>query len=188
MKTLYLDVFSGISGDMFVGAMLDLGVDLRQLQDELEKLRLDEFHIHAARGQKASIHGTRFDVHVEHDHHHEPGDDHHDHDHDHHEHGHHHHGHEQKHQHHEEHEHEHEHGRNYSQIRELIGKSGLSEWVKQKSIAVFHRIAVAEGKIHGKAPEQVHFHEVGAVDSIVDIVGGCVCLELLGKPAVQSAR
>ena len=60
--------------------------------------------------------------------------------------------------------------------------------MKQKSIAVFHRIAVAEGKIHGKAPEQVHFHEVGAVDSIVDIMSGCVCLELLGKPAVQSAR
>ena len=70
----------------------------------------------------------------------------------------------------------------------MIAKSGLSEWVKQKSVAVFHRIAVAEGKIHGKPPEQVHFHEVGAVDSIVDIVGACVCLESLGKPRVQSAR
>jgi len=77
MKTLYLDVFSGMSGDMFVGAMLDLGVDFRQLQDELKKLRLDEFHIHAARGQKASIQGTKFDVHIEDDHHHEDGDDHH---------------------------------------------------------------------------------------------------------------
>lgn len=188
MKTLYLDVFSGISGDMFVGAMLDLGVDFRQLQQELEKLRLHEFHIHAARGQKASIEGTKFDVHLEDDHHHEHEDDHHHHEHD--DHGHHHHahghGHAHKHGHHPEH-HQHEHGRNYSQIRDLIAKSGVSDWVKQKSIAVFHRIAVAEGKIHGKPPEQVHFHEVGAVDSIVDIVSACICLELLGKPVVQSA-
>ena len=191
MKTLYLDVFSGISGDMFVGAMLDLGVDFRQLQDELEKLHLHEFHIHAARGQKANIQGTKFDVHTDdhghsHDHHHD-----HDHDDDHghahaHSHGHHHEKHGHKHEHH--HEHEQEHGRNYSQIQTLIAKSTLSDWVKQKSIAVFHRIAVAEGKIHGKPPDQVHFHEVGAVDSIVDIVAACICLELLGKPAVQSAR
>lgn len=165
MKTLYLDVFSGISGDMFVGAMLDLGVDLHQLEHELEKLGLHEFHVHAARGQKANIQGTKFDVHV--------GEHHHDHGH-----GHHHHHHEDK----------HEHGRNYARIRDLIAKSALSDWVKQKTIAVFHRIAVAEGKIHGHPPEQVHFHEVGAVDSIVDIVGACICLELLGKPTVQSAR
>ena len=178
MKTLYLDVFSGISGDMFVGAMLDLGVDFRQLEIGLEKLHLHEFHIHAARGQKANIQGTKFDVHLEDDHHH---DDSHDHDHEH-GHGHHHD------KHHHKHEHEHEHGRNYAQIRDLIAKSALSEWAKQKSIAVFHRIAVAEGKIHGHPPEKVHFHEVGAVDSIVDIVSACICLELLGQPAIHSAR
>src|SRR5207245_461664 len=66
----------------------------------------------------------------------------------------------------------------------LINQSGLSDWVKEKSTAVFHRIAVAEGKIHGLPAEQVHFHEVGAVDSIVDIVGACLGLELLGKPRV----
>jgi pyridinium-3,5-bisthiocarboxylic acid mononucleotide nickel chelatase len=191
MKTLYLDVFSGISGDMFVGAMLDLGVDFRQLQDELEKLHLHEFHIHAARGQKANIQGTKFDVHLEDDHHHDHDHDDHDHDHDHH-HAHdhrHHHGHGHHHHKHEhQHEHEHEHGRNYAQIRDLINKSHLSDWVKQKAIAVFHRIAVAEGKIHGHPPEKVHFHEVGAVDSIVDIVGACICLELLGKPTIHSAK
>jgi uncharacterized protein (TIGR00299 family) protein len=69
----------------------------------------------------------------------------------------------------------------------LIGKSKLSPWVKQKALAIFRRIAVAEGKIHGLPPEQVHFHEVGAVDSIVDIVGACIGLELLGKPRVQAA-
>ena len=69
----------------------------------------------------------------------------------------------------------------------MISKSALSDWVKKKSIAIFQRIADAEGKIHGKPPEQVHFHEVGAVDSIVDIVGACIGLELLGKPRVLSA-
>ena len=69
----------------------------------------------------------------------------------------------------------------------MIQRSALSDWVKQKSIAVFHRIAVAEGKIHGLPPEQVHFHEVGAVDSIMDIVGACVALELLGEPRVLAA-
>jgi pyridinium-3,5-bisthiocarboxylic acid mononucleotide nickel chelatase len=66
----------------------------------------------------------------------------------------------------------------------VVAHSSLSDWVKQKAIAVFHRIAVAEGKIHGLPPDQVHFHEVGAVDSIVDIVGVCAGLELLGKPRV----
>ena len=82
-------------------------------------------------------------------------------------------------------EHEgHDHARNFSQIKELIQRSALSDRVKQKSIAVFRRIAVAEGQIHGLPPEQVHFHEVGAVDSIVDIVGACVALEILGQPRV----
>src|SRR5262249_52528759 len=65
--------------------------------------------------------------------------------------------------------------------------SSLSDWAKEKSIAVFHRIAVAEGKIHGLPPDRVHFHEVGAVDSIVDIVGGCVALEMLGHPRVLAS-
>lgn len=66
----------------------------------------------------------------------------------------------------------------------MIESSTLSDWVKQKAIAVFKRVAIAEGKVHGLPPELVHFHEVGAVDSIVDIVGACVALELLGKPRV----
>jgi len=85
------------------------------------------------------------------------------------------------------HEHEHVHGRNFAEIERLIQTSALSDWVKQKAVAVFHRIAVAEGRIHGMPPEQVHFHEVGAVDSIVDIVGACIALELLGKPRVLAA-
>ena len=68
----------------------------------------------------------------------------------------------------------------------MIHASTLSDWVKEKSVAVFQRVANAEGKIHGMPPFEVHFHEVGAVDSIVDIVGGCIALELLGKPRVRS--
>src|SRR4029450_8974575 len=114
---------------------------------------------------------------------------HHHHEHTHaHEHGHHHGpGHEHPHEHGHGHEHEH-HGRNFNEIRDLIARSSLSDWVKQKSIAVFHRVAVAEGKVHGKTPDQVHFHEVGAVDSIVDIVGGCIAVELLGKPRVLASK
>ena len=203
MKTLYLDLFSGLSGDMFIGALLDLGADVRKLERELAKLKLDGYHLHVARQQKSGIEGVKFEVHLAHGHephHHHP--DHHPHDHPHgeehgHDHGHHHdhahshdHDHSHPHQHHEEHEHtphHHEEERNFAAIKKLIQRSKLSPWVKQKSVAVFARIAEAEGKIHGKPPEQVHFHEVGAVDSTVDIVGTCVALELLGKPRVLAS-
>jgi uncharacterized protein (TIGR00299 family) protein len=182
MKTLYLDIFSGISGDMFIGALIDLGVDARKLERELAKLKLDGFHLHVSRKQKSGIEGVKFDVHLAEDHHHEHGHDH----------G---HAHEHDHQHAHSHDilhatfHEHTHGenRNFSEIKSLISRSALSAWVKQKSLAVFQRIAEAEGKIHGMPPEKVHFHEVGAVDSIVDIVGACVALEMLGKPRVFAA-
>jgi pyridinium-3,5-bisthiocarboxylic acid mononucleotide nickel chelatase len=187
MKTLYLDTFSGISGDMFIGALLDLGVEFNQLERELAKLHLHDYHLHAERKQKSSIEGVKFDVHT-HDHDHDHDHDHHHHTH---EHGHSHslsHSHTHSHGgHSHEHEHHHEHGRTYAEIRELINSSALSAWVKEKSNAVFARIARAEGKIHGKPADQVHFHEVGAVDSIVDIVGGCIALELLGKPRVLAS-
>ena len=157
MKTLYLDLFSGIAGDMFIAALLDLGVDAARLERELKKLKLDGYHLHISRGQKSAIAGVKFDVHLAHDHEH-----HHDHPDD--------HGHEEQ--------------RNFSEIKQLIARSKLSAWVKQKSIAVFQRIAVAEGNIHGLPSNEVHFHEVGAVDSIVDIVGAAIALELLGKPRV----
>ena len=196
MKTLYLDIFSGISGDMFIGAMIDLGVDPAALEQELKKLKLDGYHLHSARGQKAQISGIKFDVHLAHDHEHGHHDEHHKHEHTHadgtkHSHAHSHgqgHSHEHEHHVHEHHqEHEREHGRNFSEIKNLIAASNLSAWVKEKSVAVFHRIAVAEGKIHGMPPEDVHFHEVGAVDSIVDIVGACIALEMLSKPRVLAA-
>jgi hypothetical protein len=178
MKTLYLDIFSGISGDMFIGALIDLGVDAAALGKELKKLKLDGYHLHAARGQKAQISGIKFDVHFEDDHEHEhthaDGTTHS-------------HPHAHAHAHEHEQHHEHSHGRNFAEIKKLISSGKLSTWVKEKSIAVFQRIADAEGKIHGLPPSEVHFHEVGAVDSIVDIVGGCIALEMLGKPRVLAA-
>jgi len=195
MKTLYLDIFSGISGDMFIGALIDLGVDAKKLERELAKLKLDDYHLHVARKHKSGIEGVKFDVHLadhdhEHDHAHEADDPHHSHSHTH-SHGEHEHTHEHGHKHDHEHSHDHHHhedSRDFSQIKKLLRASKLSHWVKEKSIAVFQRIAEAEGKIHGQPPEEVHFHEVGAVDSIVDIVGVCVGLELLGKPRVLASN
>jgi hypothetical protein len=201
MKTLYLDLISGIAGDMFIAALLDLGVEAGRLERELKKLKLDGYHLHISRQQKSSIAGVKFDVHLEQEHHHEHDHDHgHSHDHEHpheHDHGDHvhesacgieYHEHEHGHDHpHEDHEH-HEEQRNFAEIKRLIARSKLSGWVKQKSIAVFRRIAEAEGAIHGMPPDDVHFHEVGAVDSIVDIVGAAIALELLGKPRVFASR
>ncbi|MSU63861.1 MAG: nickel pincer cofactor biosynthesis protein LarC [Pedosphaera sp.] len=319
MKTLYLDIFSGISGDMFLGAMIDLGVDAQELQTELQKLKLGEdWHMHVHRARKSHIEGVKFDVHGSHCHDHDLNHSHeehshsktHDHGGDHHDHfegqthgphggplvqtksgrvelsvfetnvpprfrlyffdahghatkpaganavnlttlrigrkrqsfkfkavgdyleatvelpephefvatlelkrggkvekiktqfieEHHHHdqapqhaGHSHDHiDHNHDHgghdEHHHEHGRNFADIKHLIQSSSLSRWVKEKSVAVFHRVAVAEGKIHGHPAEEVHFHEVGALDSIIDIVGSCIALELLGKPRILAAQ
>jgi pyridinium-3,5-bisthiocarboxylic acid mononucleotide nickel chelatase len=174
MKTLYLDLFSGISGDMFMGALLDVGLDFPHLNSELQKLKLEGCHLHVSRGKRAQIEGTKFDVHLgHHSHEHEHGHEH---------------GHEHHHEHEHEHESKHEHGRNYAEIKQLIRASGISEWARAKAVAVFDRIAVAEGKIHGVPAEKVHFHEVGAVDSIVDIVGACIGLEFLGKPRVLAGQ
>jgi hypothetical protein len=176
MKTLYLDLFSGISGDMFLGALIDLGVEAPQLEQELKKLPLAGYHLHAARARKGGIEGVKFDVHLDSDHHHDPpitGSD----------------RHEPKLGRGRRHapDHTHPEARTFTRIRQLIGEAPLSPWVKEKSVAVFQRIAEAEGKIHGLPPEQVHFHEVGAVDSIVDVVGACIGLELLGKPRVLAS-
>lgn len=184
MKTLYLDCFSGISGDMFIGAMLDLGVPLEHLQAELSKLNLHGYHLHAARGEKSLISGIKFDVHDDHSHNHASNPSHHHHHHDD-EHTDHPHSHPEHHHNHTHHDHSHDH-RTFATIRQLINTSSLSPWVKARSIQVFARVAEAEGKIHGLPPEEVHFHEVGAIDSIIDIIGACIALEYLGTPRVLS--
>jgi len=175
MKTLYLDLFSGISGDMFLGALIDLGMDVFRLERELKKLKLDGYHLHVAHQQKSGIAGVKLDVLLEErrktkgeggehghaqDSHHTPR---------------------------ATRRHHHKDSRNFTEIKQLISGSRLSPWVKKKSVAVFQRIAEAEGQIHGLPPQHVHFHEVGATDSIVDIVGACIGLEMLGKPRVLAS-
>ncbi len=230
MKCLYLDCISGISGDMTVGALIDLGVKPSALEWELSKLSLGDFHMHYERAKRKDIEGVKFDIHggathgeschehehaaeekhecCGHDHGHE-GEPSHSHEEKHeccdHEHSHEHsHG-EEKHTHEHEpehgheccdHDHAHEHGahhhhehsRTYAEIRALIEASELSVFVKKHAVSVFHRIAVAEGKIHGQPPESVHFHEVGAFDSIADIVLTCVGIEALGVARVFVSR
>ena len=176
MKTLYLDLFSGISGDMFIGALIDVGVEAQQFEQELKKLGLEDYHLHFGRGHKESLEGVKFEVHLSRDHHHDRESPPHVHSHP--------HGHTHSHGH----THPHEDHRTFAEIRQLITQSQLSEWVKQNAVAIFQRSAVAEGRIHGQPPDQVGFHEVGAVDSIIDITGACICLELLGKPRLQASQ
>ncbi|MEO8204638.1 MAG: nickel pincer cofactor biosynthesis protein LarC [Chthoniobacterales bacterium] len=184
MKILYLDCLSGISGDMSVGALCDLGVEPADINAVLASLGLDsEFHAHYSRQQRQNIDGVKFDVHLHH--HHDEAGHHHHHHHHHHEHPHEHaHSHEHGHEHtHDEHTHdhddEHSHGRSFREIRTLLEKSSLSPFVKKHALSIFSRIAEAEGKIHGMPPEEVTFHEVGSIDSIVDIVAVCAGIETL---------
>lgn len=170
MKILHLDAFAGISGDMSVSALRDLGVPEDVFQSALASLGIDLPACTFERGERNGISGWRFRVkgHDEQEgniathHHHHQGHSHaheanHDHPHD------------------EEHDHghSHSHGRNHAEIRKILSESGLNPEVKNRALAVFQRIAIAEGAIHGVPPETVGFHEVGAEDSIADIVATC---------------
>ncbi|AOY75917.1 nickel pincer cofactor biosynthesis protein LarC [Clostridium formicaceticum] len=176
MKILYYDCFSGISGDMNLGAMIDLGVDEAILRRELEKLHLNEYELVVTRDERKGITGTKVDVkllhHLPEDHHHDETSCSHNHAHHHEHHCH------DNHAHHHEKKHHHHH-RNLHDIEAIIHHSDLHPTVKELSLEMFRDVAVAEAKIHGKPIEEVHFHEVGAVDSIVDIVGAAICYNLL---------
>jgi hypothetical protein len=202
MRVLYLDCFSGISGDMTVGALCDLGIKPSAFEWELSKIEIGDFHAHWERTSRQNIEGVKFTIHEgaththdqdeeEHHHHHEHDEHEHHHDHGHeeheHHHGHHHNEpHDHEHPHHDEDEHHH-HGRAYREIRELIESSTLSDFVKKHAAGIFERIAKAEGKIHGKKPDEVTFHEVGALDSIADIVLVCAGIELLKVDRVMAS-
>lgn len=211
MKILYYDCFCGISGDMNLAALIDLGVPEEYLNKELLKLNLNsEYEIKIQKSSKLGISGTRVDVilndNIE-EKNNKSAQDLHNHNHLHkhdvvHKHSHNltfgdlqnehdekqNHGHKHKndscnhyheHNHHEkDHVHEHHH-RNLKHIEEIINLSDLSENVKKLSLEIFMKVAEAEGKVHGKTIYEVHFHEVGAIDSIVDIVGAAICIDYL---------
>ncbi len=150
MRVLYYDCFSGISGDMNLAAMLDLGVDEQLLRNELAKLNVsDEFELQITKDAKSGIHGTRVNVQLKH-HHASTG------------------------------HHHHHHHRNLNDIATIISQSMISERVKTTSMAIFEKIAQAEAHVHGCSVEEIHFHEVGATDAIVDVVGAAICHEALG--------
>ena len=194
MRIAYLECFSGISGDMFLGALVDAGVSPQLLQDTVAALGLGA-KLEISKVVRSGISATKVDVWVdgEKD---MPREEYWakqeaSHSHDHHEHGH--HGHEHVHSH----EHQHSHGessragvpaphkhshthRGLSEIRKIISAAKISESAKKTAISMFESLGSAEAKIHGVPVETIHFHEVGAVDAIVDIVGAAVGVEALG--------
>lgn len=188
MKAIYLDPFAGISGNMFLGALLDAGFPLEVLKEELQKLHIGEYELVYRQVNKLGIEAKYFNVLLpeEHEHHHEH---HHEHEHEHHNE----HSHEHEHHHHNDHSelththHHHEH-RNLNDVMAIVNSSDLSDSIKAKTEQVFRAIAVAEGKVHGKPLEEVHFHEVGAIDTIIDIVGTLIGLEYLGIEKIYVGR
>lgn len=182
-KVLYLECNSGISGDMTVGALLDLGADREVLLKVLGSLGVDGYHLHFGRKETCGLDAFDFDVHLEEEgHHHGHGHDEghgHDHGHSHsHEEGHG-HGHDHGHSHEEGHGHSHIH-RNLNDINQIIDNMDANDRVKGLAKKMFLIVAEAESKAHGLPIDQVHFHEVGAIDSIVDIISVAVCVDNLG--------
>jgi len=149
MKILYYDCFAGISGDMNLGAMIDLGVDPDYLNAELQKLNIEGFHLEIQKDIRRGISGTKATVVIENP--------------------------------------ENEKHRHLRHVEELVNQSTLSSEVKAMSLKIFDLIAVAEGKVHDISKERVHFHEVGALDSIADIVGAAICLDYLKVDKVMSS-
>ncbi len=144
MTTLYLDTFSGISGDMVLGLLVDLGVSLESIESQLRALPVEGYRLACRREQRSGIEGTRIEVLCEEQHHH----------------------------------------RTWADIDRMLAESSLAAAVRELSRRIFRRIGAAEAKVHGIAMEKVHFHEVGAVDSIVDVVGAAAGLQLLGAEQV----
>ena len=173
MKTLYFDCSSGISGNMTLGALIEILGDEDYLLEELKKLNVPGYHIEISKKVKNGITGTYIDVILEeHNHSHE------------HEHEHHHEENEEQHYHTHEHHHEH---RNLNDVNKIIDDSLLDDKVKKLAKNIFMRVAKAESKVHNKPLDQVHFHEVGAIDSIVDIVGTAILINKINPDRIISS-
>lgn len=146
MRIAYFDCFSGASGDMILGALLDAGLDLDVLRGDLASLGVGGYSLSAERIRKQGFAATQFEVHIE------AADKPH---------------------------------RHLKHIREIIEKGRLPDLVRQRAMAIFTKLAEAEAEAHGTSVDKVHFHEVGAIDSIVDIVGACLALDRLGVEEVH---
>jgi uncharacterized protein (TIGR00299 family) protein len=157
MKLVFLDTFSGISGDMTVGALLDAGVSLADVRDAVAHCKLDGVELSAERVERGGIAATKFHVRVHGEHPDDP--------------------------------HAHAHGphRPYREIRALLAGSTLAQPVRARALAIFARLAEAEGVVHGVATDDVTFHEVGALDAIVDVVGAAVGFTALGVDEIFHA-
>lgn len=148
MKILYFDCFAGISGDMILGSLLDAGLDITRLKEELSKLNLEGYEIDSEKIVSKGVSGTRCSVKISESHHH----------------------------------------RGLKEIFSIIDNSGLSLSVKNRSKEIFQRLGEVEAKIHNKDINEIHFHEVGAIDAIVDIVGAVIGLEILGIDKIISSK
>ena len=194
MRIAYLECFSGMSGDMFLGALVDAGVPPRVLEEAVAALGL-EAQLEISRVVRSGISATKVDVWVdgkkdlpreefggreaEHSHEHQHSDVHHQHEHQHHEHA----------QDKTEpasrpHPHQHSHSRGLKEIRSIIDRAAISERSKATAVAIFEALGAAEAKVHNTSIEDIHFHEVGAVDAIVDIVCAAVGAEALGMEEI----
>ena len=171
MKTLYFDCSSGISGNMVLGALTEIISDEQYLIEELKKLNTDGYKIEISKKVKNGITGTYINVIVD-------GKDEYGHEHHIHEHEEHHNGSEQH--------HHHEH-RNLADVNKIIEESSFNEKVKDLAKRIFLRVAKAESKVHNKSLEEVHFHEVGAIDSIVDIVGTAILIDKINPDKIISS-
>ena len=164
MKTLYFDCSSGISGNMTLGALLEIIGDENYLLEELKKLNVDGYKIEISKQVKNGITGTYVDVILDEDHTRE-----------------------HEHEHHHDHEHHHHEHRNLNDVYSVIDNSSLDEKTKDLAKRIFLRVAKAESKVHNKPLEEVHFHEVGAIDSIVDIVGTAILINKINPDRIISS-
>ena len=158
MKTLYFDCSSGISGNMTLGALLEIVGDNNYLLEELKKLNVDGYRIEISNKVKNGITGKYVDVILEDD----------------------------EHEHHQEHEHQHAH-RNLNDVNEIIDNSSIDDKSKELAKRIFLRVAKAESKVHNKPLEEVHFHEIGAIDSIVDILGTAILINKINHDKIMSS-
>ena len=170
MKALYFDCSSGICGNMTLGALLDIIDDEKYFLDEINKINIDGYKIEISKKDSYGIKGRYVDVIVdgkdEYGHEHHLEGEHHDHKH--------------------EHSHHHEH-RNLNDVNKIIDDSKLDKEVKDLAKDIFMKVAEAESKVHGKTLDEIHFHEVGAIDSIIDIVGTAILINKIKPDVIYSS-